>query len=93
MIGTERIHDLKLDIEFCDAILNGSKSFEIRINDRGFQKGDQIKFIPVRGSLPIIHEIAKARFEITYVLNGYGLKEDFVCLAIKKVKVDNDRFE
>ena len=89
MIGTERIHDLKLDIEFCDAVLNGSKSFEIRINDRGFQKGDQIKFIPVRGSLPIIHEIAKATFEITYVLNGYGLKENYVCLAIRKMNTSS----
>lgn len=89
MTGTERIHDLKLDIEFCDAVLNGSKSFEIRINDRGFQKGDQIKFIPVRGSLPIIHEIAKAIFEITYVLNGYGLKENYVCLAIRKMNISS----
>lgn len=83
-MNTEKIHDLKLDIEFCDAVLNGDKSFELRINDRGFQKGDHIKFIPVRGSLPIVHEIAKAIFEITYVLNGHGLKEDYVCLAIKK---------
>lgn len=92
-MSTERIHELELESAFCDAILSGQKSFEIRRNDKGFQKGDYIKFIPARGSLPIIHEIAKARFEITYVLNGYGLKEDFVCLAIKRVKVDNDRFE
>ncbi len=83
-MNTERIHNLKLDVEFCDAVLNGDKNFEIRINDRGFQKGDYIKFIPVRGSLSIAHEIAEAIFEITYVLNGHGLKEDFVCLAIKK---------
>jgi ASC-1-like (ASCH) protein len=83
-MSTGRTHKLKLDIEFCDAVLNGNKSFEIRINDRGFQKGDRIKFTPVRGSLPIVHEISKAIFEITYVLNGHGLKEDYVCLAIIK---------
>lgn len=35
-----KIHELKLNIEFCDAVLSGEKSFEIRENDRGYQKGD-----------------------------------------------------
>ena len=97
MTGTERIHDLKLDMEFCDAVFNGDKTFEMRLNDRGYQKGDFIKFVPVEGTSRLVtstyHPIKDALFEITYVLNGYGLKEDFVCLAIKRVKVDDNRFE
>lgn len=34
-----KTHKLKLDIAFCDVILSGEKSFEIRKNDRGYQKG------------------------------------------------------
>lgn len=93
-MSTERIHDLKLNIEFCDAVLNSDKSFEVRLNDRGYQKGDFIKFTPVDGiswlATSVHHPIKNALFEITYVLNGYGLKEDYVCLAIKLVK-ENDK--
>ena len=39
-------HELKLHLNFCDAVYNGRKTFEIRRNDRGFQTGDHIKFIP-----------------------------------------------
>lgn len=41
-----KTHDLKLSIEFCDAVLSGEKTFEVRKNDRGFQTGDLIRFIP-----------------------------------------------
>ena len=40
-----KTHDLKLSIEFCDAVLSGEKTFEVRKNDRGFQTGDLIRFI------------------------------------------------
>lgn len=34
------IHELKTDPEFFDAILDGRKTFEVRLNDRGYQVGD-----------------------------------------------------
>ena len=80
-----KIHQLKLNWEFCDAVLSGEKSFEIRFNDRGFQKGDFIEFMACCNGYKEEHNINNERFEITYVLNGYGLKEDYVVLAIKKV--------
>lgn len=84
-----KVHNIKLNIEFCDAVLNGEKTFEIRENDRGYQKGDHIRFKPVPlspyQSLPH-HAIEKREYEITYVLNGWGLKDGFVALAIKETK-------
>lgn len=85
-----RTHKLKLDIAFCDAVLSGEKSFEIRKNDRGYQKGDHIKFVPVeRGEYimyPCEHDISKKEYEITYVLSNLGIEEGYVVLAIKEVK-------
>lgn len=85
-----KIHKLKLDIAFCDAVLNGLKTFEIRKNDRDFQIGDHIKFIPVDALGTCKHNIIKKEYEITYVLNGWGLKDNYVALAIRK-ETDDER--
>lgn len=79
-----RVHSLKLDIEFCAAVYNGEKSFEIRQNDRGYQTGDVIRFKAVKNGQPVDHPINHATFDIAYVLNGWGLKNGFVALAIRK---------
>ena len=82
-----KTHELKLKIDFCDAVLSGEKTFEIRENDRGFQKGDKIKFIPVdKYLIPTFHDLEGKEFEITYVLSGWGLDENYVVLAIKEQK-------
>lgn len=41
-----KCHHIKLNIEFCNDVLNGDKCFEIRENDRGYQRGDLVKFEP-----------------------------------------------
>ena len=89
-------HELKLNIEFCDAVYNGRKSFEIRRNDRGFQTGDHIKFIPFKSGAVVgpdgdasamypDHPIKTQEFIITYLLNGWGVQPGFVAMAIKKL--------
>lgn len=80
-----KTHKLKLNIKFCDAVLSGEKTFEIRINDRGFQVGDHIKFISVDDLGICKHDIIKKEYEITYMLIGW----DYVALAIREVK-END---
>lgn len=80
------IHELKIDENFTDAIISGDKNFEIRYNDRGYQKGDIIKFKPTYTSDGVVNTanpIYNSLYEITYVLNGWGLKEGYVVLGIK----------
>ena len=81
-----KTHNLKIRKDFADAVFGGEKTFEIRLNDRGFQKGDTIIF-DVRDELmiPCIHPLNSIPYEITYVLNGWGLENGYVALAIKPV--------
>ena len=80
------LHHLKIKEEFADAIVRGEKTFEIRINDRGFQKGDLIEFVTVQEDLPFpdCHPIHNRTYEITYVMNGWGLKNGYVVFGIRE---------
>lgn len=77
------LHKLKIDKPFYDAVKAGLKPFEIRSNDRGFQKGDLIQFkVRDKDQYWIYHETEEL-YEITYVLSGWGLKAGYVALAIR----------
>lgn len=83
------IHELKILSSFVRPILDGSKTFEIRENDRGFQKGDRVQFKVVsddwtRKNSSIVNELEYTVFEITYVINGWGLKNGFVVFGIRR---------
>lgn len=79
-------HKLKILEDFADAVAMGHKTFEVRKNDRGFQKGDIVIFdcIDKDGSL-IQHCIHHKAYEITYVLNGWGIENGYVVFGIKEV--------
>ena len=82
------IHELKIMSSFVRPILDGSKTFEIRENDRGFQRGDRIQFKVnsddwTRRNSSIVCELEHKVFEITYVINGWGLKNGFVAFGIR----------
>lgn len=83
-----KIHELKILEDFADAVYNGDKTFELRENDRGYQKGDHIKFTALDSCLKIKvdHVINDCEYVIAYVLNNWGLKEGYVALAIKRIK-------
>ena len=85
-----KIHQLKLNVEFADAVLSGEKSFEIRENDRGFQKGDRVQFTVVNpkavfSSCHVDHPLNNKEYEIAYVINGWGLKNGYVAFSINEV--------
>lgn len=84
------LHEIKLDISFCDLVNNGVKTFEVRKNDRNYQIGDLVRFIPV-GVLfhPIDHPIKDKIYEITYILSGWGIEEGFCVFAIKESEAES----
>jgi len=80
-------HDLKILPAYFDAVLDGSKTFEIRDNrDRGFQKGDLVVLreldVGVGYQRYSGREITK---QITYVTN-YEQKDGFVVFAMTDVE-------
>lgn len=82
---------MKLKEDFCNPVFYGDKTFEVRENDRGFQTGDYIKFIPIDSSgLEFRHAVKDKIYEITYILSGWGIKEGYVVLGIKEHKLEND---
>lgn len=80
-------HEIKIREDYIEPILAKEKTFEVRENDRGYQKGDLVKFIPVnRQGItyrdPILEE---KTYQITYVHSGLGLKEGYVVFGIKEL--------
>lgn len=85
------IHNIKLDISFCDLVYKGIKTFEVRRNDRNYQIGDLVWFQPVGLSYqPVEHPVKDKIYEITYILNGWGIQEGFVVFAIKEAKYNDE---
>lgn len=89
-------HYIKLKEQFCEAVYFGDKPFEICKNDRCYQKGDHIKFIPVtefsKGlpiMLPIYDPVQEKEYEITYVFSGWVVPQDYVVLGIKEVQTED----
>lgn len=83
-------HRLKVLIKYADAIINGTKTFEIRKNDRGYEVGDKIVFDVVTNEGYSIGEAVKhplngAIYRIDYILDDFeGLAQKYVALAISK---------
>ena len=85
-------HTLKLQQRFVKPIMDKEKQFEIRKNDRCFQKGDQVQFNVVdNDGYELSYKSDETRkfefkeFEITYVISGWGLKNGYVVFGIKEV--------
>lgn len=82
-----RTHNLKILNDFADAVVAGDKTFELRQNDRGYQKGDYIKFQAIDDHrVENTHLINDNLYEITFVLNGWGLQDGYVALGIKEAR-------
>ena len=84
-------HTHKVLARYADAIMDGTKTFEIHKNDRGYRVGDRIVFevlanegYDVRAAAR--HPLNGAVYRIDYILDDFeGLAQKYVALAISKV--------
>lgn len=75
-------HDLKIDLPYYMAVIRGEKTFEIRNNDRGYQKGDTVTLTPHTSQGMIKSRLPPINATITYV-SGFNQKENWVVFGIK----------
>ncbi len=81
-----KVHKIKLNYEFQEPILSGEKTFEVRYNDRGYQKGDFVEFHVAEGRKNVYEPIESRVYRITYVLSGWHIEPGYVVFGIKEVK-------
>lgn len=86
-------HLLKLNARFAGEVLRGRKRFEVRFNDRCFQRGDEVSFRivddegnPIEENVPIYEELEMMTFKISFVVSGYGLKEGYVAFGLEEIE-------
>lgn len=84
------LHELKIEKQFADAVLDGRKTFEVRKNDRGFNAGDLVHFEVVEHGVATTfccesHPLHGEIYRIGYVLSGWGLEDGYVAFSIAPV--------
>lgn len=76
-------HSLKCDSEYFEAVAGGSKTFEVRKNDRQFKVGHYLVLRELDSSGNVTGSTCVK--QITYILTDAfpGLVEGYVCMALK----------
>ena len=83
----QMVHRLEIEEPYADAVVSGDKNFEVRYDDRGYQRGDIIDFFCIESgskNTVISHPIDKKQYIITYVLHGWGMKDGWCAFGIKE---------
>ncbi|MBQ7588343.1 MAG: DUF3850 domain-containing protein [Lachnospiraceae bacterium] len=89
-------HILKLNSRYVGEILRGAKRFEVRNNDRSFQRGDEVMFTVVNDqgepieagngeAKEMYRTLEEMVFRITFVVTGYGLKEGYCVFGFEEL--------
>lgn len=82
-------HKLKIKQCFLIHLLDGRKTFDVRKNDRDFQVGDTIQFLPLEDENYCAYDVMSPlpQYQINYVLADFsGLQQNHVVLAITPIK-------
>ncbi len=79
-------HILKTLPEYWDAVERGEKTFEVRRDDRGFQRGDTVVLVRLDrfASGAVFESHRRLRFTIGWILTGgqFGIEPGYVVLAL-----------
>lgn len=85
------LHNLKLQRKYADRIIDGQKTFEVRLNDRDYQVGDIIIFNTVENNSAdetVTHKINNKEYEITYIHTNYGMDFKIKEIGLNRHNVD-----
>ena len=65
-----KLHDLKTVQPFYDDVIAERKKFEVRLNDRNYQVGDQVKFCEYDAENQRYTGMASSLVKVSYVLDS-----------------------
>lgn len=95
------VHHLKTQPVYFDAVERGDKPFEIRLDDRGFQRGDVVRLLrlPEKGEMLVSSRndptggMRTCDRRITWILtDGFpGLAHGYVALGLAPVDAETPR--
>lgn len=95
------VHEVKTWPVYFDAVKRGEKPFEVRRDDRGYQKGDTLRMLRTREDEPHVVEYEwrnpKPKHvlerEITYVLTGgqFGIEPGYVVLGLSALQQQDSK--
>lgn len=87
------VHELKSDPAIFQMSVQNVKDYELRLNDRNFQIGDILHIRETSESGEAMSAGAELRYtgrimvrKINSILSGYGLKEGWVILNVRKLR-------
>ena len=91
--GRRQKHDLKCLPDYFHAIVRGDKPFDVRRDDRGYQKGDVLnlrEWTPRGKSLIPEYTGNAEQVLVTYVLTGgqFGIEPGYVVMGIKPFDIE-----
>jgi len=85
------IHELKIEKNYLQRLLEEKKKAEIRFNDRDYQRGDKLKFYNVTRRVIPGDSDFWVFFEITHVYSGVGMAQGYVCLSLKRIESGKEK--
>lgn len=83
------VHYLKIDPKYLRRIIDGQKSFEVRLNDRNYQVGDYVAFTFTEDKLGNMAGYSQNcdTWKIEYIHSGIGMTDGYVVLEIRKTQL------
>ena len=87
-----KIHELKIQLPYFEAVYTGLKSFEFRKDDRGFEVGDLIRFRVLGKTILGVDNsvLSDVLFKIKYILRDIpdlGLPQGYCILGIVRMEM------
>lgn len=79
----QRVHQIRLAGNYYDLVASGTKTFELRKNDRGYRAGDHLELMEFKDGRNTGRMI---KAEITYILEDYSGLEDGYCIMAIAVR-------
>jgi len=80
-----KIHELKIESQYLNAIISREKTFEIRLNDRDYEVND---ILNLKGCDNGVYTGVGAVVEVTYAHEGLGLQEGYIAMSIECISSD-----